>query len=263
MPEVTLIARPEIDPEGLRSMLERGREDQFRGRDADILIEAAGRICYDSPGRGRSSADYAAHILEVGHGSVLEHAQFSFLIRGISRNCSHEWVRHRVGIAISQRSTRYCDESRSPHVWHPLWRAAVENPMRVAEAGPGWGPELAALQEELEAHEAKARELYRRQAALLESVLKSQGVDKLAARKQARGAARQTLLTCLETEMVWSANVRTLRHFFDMRACQFADAEIREVAMMMHRIMAEELPAFFSDYTETASPDGCGPGLMR
>jgi thymidylate synthase (FAD) len=51
---------------------------------------------------------------------VLEHAQFTFFITGVSRGLTHELVRHRVGVAISQRSTRYVDEDESPWILHPL-----------------------------------------------------------------------------------------------------------------------------------------------
>src|SRR5437764_13336197 len=42
---------------------------------------------------------YLGHILEVGHGSVLEHAYWNFIFSGISRSATHELVRHRAGWA--------------------------------------------------------------------------------------------------------------------------------------------------------------------
>lgn len=46
---------------------------QMLGTVAEKVSELSGRTCYDSLGRGRSSADYHVHILDVGHGSVYEH----------------------------------------------------------------------------------------------------------------------------------------------------------------------------------------------
>lgn len=43
---------------------------------------------------------------------------FSFHIT-CSRSCSHELIRHNYQVAISQRSTRFCDESNSKFVIHP------------------------------------------------------------------------------------------------------------------------------------------------
>lgn len=65
----------------------------------EYLAEVAGRVCYMSfakPRPGGNSA-YLGHILEVGHGSVLEHAVWNFIFTGISRSCTHELIRHRAG----------------------------------------------------------------------------------------------------------------------------------------------------------------------
>jgi thymidylate synthase ThyX len=49
---------------------------------------------------GRTSNEaYLGNILQVKHGSVLEHAVFTFLIEGVSRSLTHELVRHRAGMA--------------------------------------------------------------------------------------------------------------------------------------------------------------------
>jgi thymidylate synthase ThyX len=59
------------------------REDQLQGSDLDRLVEISGRICYDSLGKGRSSPDYHKHIIEVGHFSVIEHANLTFEFRNL------------------------------------------------------------------------------------------------------------------------------------------------------------------------------------
>ena len=56
------------------------------------------------------------HILEVGHGSVLEHAAWNMIFTGVSRSLTHELVRHRAGWAYSQLSQRYVDESVAEYV---------------------------------------------------------------------------------------------------------------------------------------------------
>jgi thymidylate synthase ThyX len=54
---------------------------------AEALTEVAGRVCYMSFARPRpgGNAAYLGHILEVGHGSVLEHAVWNLLFTGVSR----------------------------------------------------------------------------------------------------------------------------------------------------------------------------------
>lgn len=242
--KVTVIGRPQFL--GLPEEMGVPREDQLLGSDASKIIETAGRTCYDSFGKGRNSSDYSKHILESGHGSVLEHAQFVFLITGVSRGLTHELVRHRVGVAISQRSTRYVDEDASPWIVHPLLKLYFEESK---------DHELAT-----EADKAvnQARKVYSMTVERLQAFMVGRGADKLTARKQARGAARGFLGNALETELVWSANVRALRTVLTQRASPGADAEIRAMAIELHRVMAAELPVYFLDFIVEASPDGLG-----
>ena len=101
------------------------------------LVEMAGRVCYMSFAKPRPGGNqaYLGHILEVGHGSVLEHAVWNFVFTGVSRSLTHELVRHRAGFGYSQLSQRYVDESIAEYVepdciaddpeLHRLWLDAV------------------------------------------------------------------------------------------------------------------------------------------
>ena len=242
--QVTLLARPTLVYSRFTGhAYERTRSDQLCGTDAENIIEYAGRICYDSfNGKGRSSTDYAAHILEVDHGSVLEHAQFTFLIQGVSRCLTHELIRHRVGTAISQRSTRYCDESEVRFVRH-----AAESGVSVSQ---------------LNARE-HAQAAYRQTARRLEEGLVERGVSKLSARKQARAAAARYLPQGLETELVWSANVRALRLVIMMRASDAADAEIRELGVQLLEVVRPHVPAYLADLEIVPAEDKLGQVVRR
>jgi thymidylate synthase (FAD) len=236
--KVTLISKPVLltVPEEMGSP----RHDQLKGRDAQKLIELAGRVCYDSLGKGRNSEEYAKHILETNHGSVMEHAQFTFFITGVSRGLTHELVRHRVGVAISQRSTRYVDESASDWEWHPL-------------IGKYCGADLL---NRLDEAKLTCSGLYDEIVTSIQSSLENEGVDKTTARKQARGAARGVLGNALSTELIWSANVRALRHFIGLRGDVAADAEIRGLAVELFKIMVEEVPAYFDSFELFYFTDG-------
>ena len=88
----------------------------------DRMIEFAGRHCYRAWGKGRDRKTYIRNIIDMQHGSVLEHATFNMALQGVSRSLSLELVRHRVGVAISQESQRYVDAMdinfyRSAKVW--------------------------------------------------------------------------------------------------------------------------------------------------
>src|SRR3954465_10598009 len=67
----------------------------------------------------RLTRDYVENIKKQGRGSVLEHANYSVLLEGVSRSLTHELVRHRAGFAYSQLSQRYVDESQAAFVMPP------------------------------------------------------------------------------------------------------------------------------------------------
>ena len=125
-PTVHLVARPSLDLDGLRTYLEavggatwldrRLHEAGGRPNAGELLVEFAGRACYRSwePGlnpnvtRVRSDQqEYFENLLRSAHGSVLEHASYTFALRDVSRVFTHELVRHRAGSAFSQESLRY------------------------------------------------------------------------------------------------------------------------------------------------------------
>lgn len=67
--------------------------------DAQHVIEASARACYmafNKPNPAtRANKDYIANILKQRHLSVVEHASATFYITGVSRNLTHELIRHR------------------------------------------------------------------------------------------------------------------------------------------------------------------------
>ncbi|MEK7497473.1 MAG: FAD-dependent thymidylate synthase [Patescibacteria group bacterium] len=119
-PGVVLISAPAVNIQGMDKFLEGFppdyRFDEYLNDPDELtsdeqLVKVAGQVCYASWGPKRTFnedvGEYIANIVSSGHGSVLEHANFSFLLYGISRSLSHEDVRHRAGTAFSQLSQRY------------------------------------------------------------------------------------------------------------------------------------------------------------
>lgn len=242
-PGVRLIARPSLDYDevaqylrsvGGESWLE--RLDQGGLDDAQNLAEFAGRICYRSwkPGLNANvtkvrddQTKYLENILSSLHGSVLEHVNFTFVFFDVSRVLTHELVRHRAGTAVSQESLRFVrlDDLR---VWFPDW--AVED-----------------------------EELYDRALRLLGQMEDFQmwaaqhlGLDDegrtFAYKKKMTSFMRRFAPEGLATGLVWSANVRTLRHVIESRTAEGAEEEIRLVFDLLGRLMVEEAPALFGDY---------------
>jgi len=206
---------------------------------AEYLVETAGRVCYMSFARPRPGGNsaYIGHLLEVGHGSVLEHAAWNFIFTGISRSLTHELVRHRAGFGYSQLSQRYVDESVAEYV----------EPDVIAD-----DPELHRLWLETIrlTHEA-----YVRLAEGLQEKFQDEP-DRTQRRKLARQAARSVLPNATETKIFVTANARALRHFIEMRATRQAEVEIRKLAVQLVRIMQREAPNLFGDYVLQPLPDG-------
>src|SRR5436309_2865013 len=122
-PLVIKIGETRIDRAGVEQML-RALEVSGEGTQrfekapdtGETLIELAGRISYESCEIGLNPnvtkirldpKDYFENLLRKGDGSVAEHGLVNFVMIGVSRVMTHELVRHRVGVAVSQESLRY------------------------------------------------------------------------------------------------------------------------------------------------------------
>jgi len=225
-PVVSVLARPTFAaPEHL------GVAWMGEGTDGERLAEFAGRLCYMSQHNpaGRSTRDYLENIKKQGHGSVLEHANYSLLLEGVSRSLTHELVRHRAGFAYSQLSQRYVDESDAAFVVPPAivgdealegaWRAQIES----------------------------AQSAY---VALVAQLMERYGwvADKVHRRKMAREAARGVLPNSTETKIVVTGNARAWRTMLELRSSEGAELEIRRAAVAILRVLQSEAPAFFSDF---------------
>lgn len=233
-PRVYLIGRQSVDSEMLRAFLD--DEGLYFETDtevpSEVLAELAGRTCYMSFGKGRkTNEEYLERIISSHHGSVIEHAVWNFIITGISRSLTHELIRHRAGWGYSQLSQRYVDEGDARFVVPPLYR---DN----RELYEQW---LAAIEEAhksyidlVEATEPFVEDMYPAMPA----------TDR---RKIVRQSARSVLPNACETKLFVTANARALRHFFEMRGSPHADAEIRELAIAMFRLVKEESSNIFAD----------------
>jgi len=239
-PSVYLVGRQTVDEPVIdRFLADHGVSWQTDSEVAgELLAEVAGRLCYMSFAKPRpgGNAAYLAHILEVGHGSVLEHAVWNFVFAGCSRSLTHELVRHRH-FGYSQLSQRYVDESVAEYVepdciandgeLHRLWLEAV----------------------------AASHQAY---MTLTEKLLDKfqEEPDRTLRRKLARQAARSVLPNATETKIFVTGNARAWRHFIEMRASRHAEVEIRKLAVKVLQILQREAPHIFGDYQLIALSDG-------
>ena len=225
-PVLTLLSRPTFSaPEHLPVVW------MGDSTDGERLAEFAGRLCYMSqhnPAK-RATREYLENIKKQGHGSVLEHANYSILFEGVSRSLTHELVRHRAGFAYSQLSQRYVDESEASFVIPP---AIVGD----EELQGAWRDQV-----------ESAQTVY---VSLVAELMGRYGwvADKVHRRKMAREAARAVLPNATETKIVVTANARAWRTMLELRSSEGAELEIRRMAVAALRLLQLEAPGFFSDF---------------
>lgn len=242
-PKVQLIAQPDIDWVAIHGYLNSVdgvkwwyRVNLQEDRPGEDLVEFAGRMCYRSwkPGLNpnvtrvrEDSESYLQNIVASQHGSVLEHANYTFVFQDVSRVFTHELVRHRAGCAYSQESLRYVRLDDIPF-WFPEWAEEdaelMERSLRVLDI--------------LETHQAWMTERFK---------LNDEATP-FSEKKHKTSFMRRFAPEGLSTSIVMTANIRSLRHMIEMRTAEGAEEEMRLVFNKVGEVMREKAPALFSDY---------------
>ena len=232
-PKVTLISRPNFTEPQHLPVTWLGESS-----DGERLAEFAGRLCYMSQANPakRQTRDYLDNIKKQGHGSVLEHANYSILLEGVSRSLTHELVRHRAGFAYSQLSQRYVDESHAAFVVPPaiIGDEKLESTWKTQVEG--------------------AQAAY---VGLVEQLMERYGwvADRVHRRKMAREAARAVLPNATETKIVVTGNARAWRTMLELRSSEGAEMEIRRLAVATLRLLQREASGFFCDFVTYVAED--------
>jgi thymidylate synthase (FAD) len=244
-PEVFLVAYPTLDWAVVRRYLDEvGGEalewaDRVEGSglsDGEALVEFGGRLCYRSWTEGlnpnisrvrRDSTAYLGNILESHHGSVIEHANYSFVFHHVSRVFTHELVRHRAGAAYSQESMRYVRLDDLPF-WFPEW--ARDDPDLMGRSID--------LLTQMERHQRWMAEHFG---------LDDPGVP-FSTKKARTSFMRRFAPDGVATGVLCTMNIRTLRHVIYMRTAISAEEEIRIVFDQVAELCLEKFPELMQDY---------------
>jgi thymidylate synthase (FAD) len=245
-PLVIKLAETRLNEDGVRRLAEHysavdwlNKSRAAQPNDSEFLIELAGRACYRSFGVGLNpnvtkirdnSRDYLTNILQKGDGSVLEHATITFAFLNVSRVFTHEIVRHRAGTAMSQESLRY---------------------VRPREIGLWVPPDLAPASNKVSETVKEIEERYHD----LESQF---DWDKMTfeQKKRVTSALRRILPDGIATNLIWTANHRTIRWVIEMRTHPSAEVEIRKVFGKVAEICMKDYPLLYGDFTIKRLEDG-------
>lgn len=242
-PEVYFVASTTLRP-GFRLYLESigfPRWESDSPDDTDVLVEAAGRVCYrswspydpENPDRTNpnvvrvrgNNREYVDNLLAQAHGSVLEHSYFTFILKDVSRVFTHELIRHRPGMAFSQESLRFVRLDKVP-----FW---------VSDAIGALGPEAESTY--VSAVEAAGRS--HRMLASLSGI----GGMAFAAKKRLTSLFRRILPFGVASTIMVTGNARAWRHIVATRTADGAEEEARLVGGMIAPFLLEASPSCFQD----------------
>jgi thymidylate synthase (FAD) len=240
-PRVFLVGETRVVEEGLQAYLEHVGAPGWKTdapSDVERLCEVYGRLCYRSfePGLNpnvtrvrQGNAAYLKHVIEVGHGSVIEHPVINFIFADVSRVFTHELVRHRAGTAVSQESLRFVR----------LEELSVYVPTHIQENEEGMAVFVKTLEQLEEVQRTLAR-LYR--------IDEEKAFDR---KKKLTSAFRRVAPEGLATTIGWSCNIRAARHIIEARTAPDAEEEIRLVFGMVYEVLRKRYTNLFGDYEIT------------
>lgn len=170
---------------------------------------------------GTAQAYIRRIIYRLGHVTIAEHASITFGISGISRACSHQLVRQRIGTSFCQQSQRSVSVEESGYL-------------------PIYPPDSSMSQEAM----ARLKQSYADAYAAYTDLVR------LGVRKE---DARMVLPQATNTSLVVTMTYRALLHFLHERLDPAAQQEIRELAGEMHTIACTLAPSLFTGCTTCAS----------
>ena len=244
-PVVSLVAQMCLSRDGIIEYLESTDNEDFIDTidssladglsEMEVLVSMMAKLCYKSLTLGHNSnitrvRDVRSNIeaaINSGHGSVLEHASMSFIVRDCSRIFTHELVRHRAGTAFSQNSGRYIRLDAIDLVVDPILTPVSNKLLQIAQY--------------LEKEYAEMSELLG---------MNEPGID-FTRKKKLTSALRRIAPNGQTNEIGFTVNLRALRFTILKRTDKAAEWEIRYVFNQVYRIAKDMVPTLFCDATET------------
>jgi thymidylate synthase (FAD) len=221
--------------------------------EANAVIGLAAKRCYMSFKVGLNPnitrvrlewAEYFDNVLKSRHGSVLEHATYSFAIENVSRVLTAELNRHRAGVAISEGSMRYIRFDDIPY-WIPFSiRDAEGDDQRVLAKKAQSRSIFKQAFFDAEQHYKRLTETWEEELAPASTF---QG------KKQITSMMRRIIPMGVSTGGVWTFNLRALRHILELRTEPAAEEEINYVLNLIGNYIIQMEPNIFQDFEHTAN----------
>ena len=194
--------------------------------DPDEIVALGARLCYAQADveslrervEAKDQQAFVERVMERGHLSVTEHASFTFAVEGVSRALLAQLTRHRIA-SFSVQSQRYVSMADGFDYVVP--------------------PSISALGADAEAEFVRQMEQMHAWYCQWQEKLGGAG-------ESANQDARFVLPNAAATRLLVTMNARELLHFFELRCCNRAQWEIREMAWQMLACCREAAPALFA-----------------
>jgi len=152
------------------------------------------------------------HVTSLGHTSVIEHTNFTFAISDVSRSLTHQLVRHRIA-SYAQQSQRYVD-FKEPNYVTP--------------------PKIAKNKQMKKAYDDTMKTIWEQYSNLFDMGIPAED-------------SRFVLPNAACTNIMVTMNARSLLNFFELRCCQHAQWEIRQLANKMLKEVKKVAPTIFKN----------------
>lgn len=223
------------------------------------LVSSAAKLCYSQLPADEIMEDLTEEnvnkflnmLMNLGHQSPIEHISFSFAVEGVSRTLTHQLVRHRLA-SYSQRSQRYVSEGQFHYIVPP----AIKGDKQAEKVF------VKAMEDDQKAYDKISYILKEKyiKSYINEGISEKKAQSK--AEKKAIEDARYILPNACETKIMITMNARSLIHFFNVRCCNRAQWEIREMATQMLIEVKKVAPIIFKKAGPSCIKGPCPEGNM-
>ena len=152
---------------------------------------------------------FVRSLMNMGHLGILEHITFTFHVSGISRNLTHQLVRHRIASYLQQSNRKVIPKMQDYIIPSSVKKSIVEDKFNESMMN-AWSNYHEAIDSGIPVEDA-----------------------------------RYLLPSGYFTHIAMTMNARQLLHFFELRCHKSAQWEIREMANKMLKICKEKYPVVF------------------
>ena len=228
-------------------------------KNAEETIAQAGKLCYSKASvyeikeklDDESIEKYITMLMDMGHMSPIEHVSFTFAAEGVSRSLTHQLVRHRLA-SYSQQSQRYVKLENFEYIIPPAIKEDDKS-MEIYKK---------AMENSKDAYLKISETLFENYYKKYISYGLNDKDAKSKASKKAIEDARYVFPNACESKIVFTMNARSLLHFFNLRCCNRAQWEIRDMAFEMVKIVKDIYPTLFKNAGPSCICGPCPEGKM-